>query len=592
LYDPTEYLDRLQEKVGDTYITVEKILQPGEDLPQVWHIQGTSGYDYLNYVNTIFCQTNNQKKFDQIYWNFTGRRTPFSELTAEKKYLILDKSLAGDIDNLATILKQLSSRYRYGNDFTLNGLKRAIAEVLIRFPIYRTYTNAAGVLETDRPYIEEVIQIAKDHAPLLQNELNFIEKLLLLEYDTSLSTTDKEQWLYLVMRLQQYTGPLMAKGVEDTALYVYNRLLSLNEVGGDPEHFGLSLTDFHQFNQTRQARWLHTMNTTSTHDTKRGEDVRARINVLSEIPDEWQQQVQAWSELNAVYKTETKNGVFPDPNDEYALYQTLIGAYPFAEAELDSFTSRIKDFVLKAIREAKLFTTWLRNNPVYEDACLKFVEAVLNPSNPFLQQFLPFQQRIAHYGVLNSLSQTLLKITSPGVPDFYQGTELWDLNLVDPDNRRPIDFEQRRIWLHEIKQRQQNLPDLISELLTHPQDGRLKLFLIVQALKARADYKSVFLDGSYQPLEVSGSHQNHLVAFARIHQSGTLITIAPRFLIDLVQPGQYPLGEQIWEETYVHLPAEFASLNNVITGQSISTDHKLAVGEALQHFPVALLAYC
>ncbi|MBF2046972.1 MAG: malto-oligosyltrehalose synthase [Elainella sp. C42_A2020_010] len=591
LYNPTQYLEWLQEKVGDTYITVEKILQPGEDLPQNWSIQGTSGYDYLNYVNGIFCQTENQAKFDQIYWQFTGRRTPFEELVAEKKQLILDKNLAGDVDNLAVLLKQISNRYRYGNDFTINGLKRAIAEVLTRFPVYRTYTNESGLLESDRIYIEQVIQAAKDHAPLLQHELDFIEKLLLLEYDSFLTSAEKDQWLYLVMRLQQYTGPLMAKGVEDTALYVYNRLLSLNEVGGEPSHFGLSIAEFHDFNRHRQAHWPHTMNATSTHDTKRGEDVRARLNVLSELPQEWQQQVQAWSELNQIHKTQVKQATFPDSNDEYALYQTLVGAYPFVESEQAGFVGRVKDYMLKSIREAKLYTTWLRNNPTYEEACLKFVDAILaTEDNPFLQAFLPFQHGIAHYGVLNSLSQTLLKLTSPGVPDFYQGSELWDLSLVDPDNRRPIDFAQRQTYLAQIKAGiQADVLKLISNLLANPANGKIKLFLIVQALKARNEHRAVFQIGDYQPLEVEGPHKNHIIAFARRHANSTVITIAPRYLTSIVEPGEYPLGS-VWGDTYLQLPDGLAVQQNLITAESLAAEGKILIAQALQHFPVALLA--
>lgn len=593
LYDPTEYLERLQEKVGDVYITVEKILQPGEDLPPIWQIQGTSGYDYLNYVNGIFCQTEHQDQFDEIYWSFTQRLMPFEELVAEKKHLILDKNLAGDIDNLALLLKQVSSRYRYANDFTVNGLKRALAEVLTRFPIYRTYTTVNGLIDADRIYIEQVIQTAKNHAPLLQNELNFIEKLLLLEYDPALSQTEKEQWLYLVMRIQQYTGPLMAKGVEDTALYVYNRLLSLNEVGGEPIHFGIALSEFHDFNRHRQTRWPHAMNATSTHDTKRGEDVRARINVLSELPEEWQQQVKIWSELNRVHKTKAKNATFPDYNDEYALYQTLVGSYPFAAQEQETFVERVKAFMLKAIREAKLHTTWLRNNPAYEEACLKFVEAILAPSdhNPFLQKFLPFQQRIAHYGILNSLSQTLLKLSSPGVPDIYQGAELWDLSLVDPDNRRPVNFEQRQTDLNQIQSGiQTNVLELIADLLSTQEDGRVKLFLLFQALQARCAYPSLFQDGDYQPLVVEGRFKHHIIAFARNDGHSTLLTVVPRFLTRLVQPGEYPLGQEIWQDTCLQLPSgKTAQWKNLLTSQTITSDQQLWVGEALQHFPVALL---
>jgi (1->4)-alpha-D-glucan 1-alpha-D-glucosylmutase len=592
LYDPTQYLERLREKTGDTYITVEKILQIGEDLPNYWQIQGTSGYDYLNYINGIFCQRSNRDRLDEIYRNVTGFRTTFSDIVAEKKHLIIDKNLAGDIDNLSVLLKKIASRYRYGNDFTLNGLKRAIAEVLTRFPVYRTYVNSVGISEQDKSYVCEVIQAAKDSTPLLQNELNFIEKLLLLEYESSLTQAEKDQWLYFVMRMQQYTGPLMAKGVEDTALYVFYRLLSLNEVGGEPDHFGIDLAEFHSFNQHRNNTWTHAMSATSTHDTKRGEDVRARINVLSEIPDEWQQQVRSWMELNRSHKIQRKNSIFPDRNDEYAFYQTLVGAYPFSDSEVDGFSDRVKDYMLKAVREAKVYTAWLRPNTTYEEACTSFVQAVLDNSdnNQFLQEFLPFQQKISYYGIFNSLSQTLLKIVSPGVPDFYQGTELWDLSLVDPDNRRPVDFEQRNSYLSEIKQRiDTDISGLIADLLDTKEDGKIKLFLTHQALKARTKYLDVFQKGEYQPLEVSGKYQDKIIAFARRFSDSTAIAIAPRFLTSLIQPGDLPLGE-IWQDTYINLPPETASQwQDTIADRGIQADGKLQIAAVLKDFPVALL---
>lgn len=593
LYNPTQYLQRLQEKTGDTYITVEKILQPGEDLPPTWCMQGTSGYDYMNFVNSIFCKTGHEERFNQIYANLTGSNPVFEELAIQKKQLLLDKNLAGDIDNLAFLMKKIASKYRYGNDFTINGLKRALAGVLIRFPIYRTYTNADGILESDRPYIETVIQSAKEHFPVLINELNFIEKLMLLQYEDTLTQAEKDQWLYLVMRIQQYTGPLMAKGVEDTALYIYNRLLSLNEVGGNPERFGISVAEFHDFNRERQDRWAYAMSATATHDTKRGEDTRARIHVLSEIPDEWQQQVQRWSALNQVHKTKLKTSLMPDRNDEYAFYQTLVGAFPFHQEEYSSFVGRVKDYMLKAIRESKVYTAWLRQNSAYEEACTNFIEAVLNASEPneFLKEFLPFQQRIAHYGIFNSLSQTLIKITSPGIPDFYQGTELWDLSLVDPDNRRPVDFEQRSSFLSAIQEQLKTDPlNLIQELLAHKEDGRIKLFLTVQALKARREYLNVFQQGAYHPIEVSGKFQDHIIAFAKQDGNTTLLTVAPRFLTSVIQPDEYPLGEQAWADTHLKLPLQASSSwKNLITNQSVKADETLTIGQAFQHFPVALL---
>jgi (1->4)-alpha-D-glucan 1-alpha-D-glucosylmutase len=593
LYDPTQYLERLKEKVGDTYITVEKILQFGEDLPKDWKIEGTSGYDYMTFINGIFCQAENQEKFDQIYAGIIGSDVAFEDIAAEKKHLIIDKNLAGDIDNLAVLLKKISSKYRYSNDFTVNGLKRAIAEVLTRFPIYRTYITSEGISDSDRAYIQDVIQTAKDCTPLLPNELNFIEKLLSLDYDSFLTPAEKEQWLYWVMRIQQYTGPLMAKGVEDTALYVYNRLISLNEVGGEPAHFGISLAEFHQFNQARQATWTYAMSATATHDTKRGEDVRARINVLSEIPEEWQQQVRTWTDLNRTHKVKNKGAVMPSRNDEYLIYQMLVGAFPFDHSELDSFRDRLKDYVIKAIREAKVHTAWLRPNPTYEDACTRFVESILDPSNqnPFLQEFLPFQKQVEHYGIFNSLAQTLLKTASPGIPDFYQGTELWELSMVDPDNRRPVNFEQRKSYLQTIQQQAQtDILGLIDDLLATKEDGRIKLFLTIQVLKARTQYVEVFNQGDYLPLEVSGELQNHIIAFARRSGERTIVAIAPRFLTSLIKPGEYPLGEQVWANSQLQLPANSpSSWKNLISEQPIQTSGVLQIGEALKHFPVALL---
>ncbi|MBD2358345.1 malto-oligosyltrehalose synthase [Tolypothrix sp. FACHB-123] len=593
LYNPTQYLERLQEKMGDVYITVEKILEITEDLPKNWRIEGTSGYDFLNYVNGVFCQAENEKYFDTIYHSFIGSKVDYASLIKSNKHLILEKNLAGDVDNLAILLQNISSKYRYSNDFTINGLKRAIAEILTLFPIYRTYITPDGIHDSDRACIQKVIRQAKEQAPLLQHEMDFIEKLMVLEFDESLTQIERERWLYFVLRMQQYTGPLMAKGVEDTTLYAYNRLLSLNEVGGNPSHFGISLGEFHTFNQKHQANWPHTMNTTATHDTKRGEDVRARLNVLSEIPDEWEQQVNTWSSMNQGHKSQRNGSVMPDRNDEYFLYQTLVGAFPFAEQEQSSFVERVKEYMIKSIREAKVHTAWLRPDSEYEEACTSFVEKVLDSSiaGEFLATFRSFQQQIAEYGIFNSLSQTLIKIAAPGVPDFYQGTELWELSLVDPDNRRPVDFEQRRTYLSAMKEQiKTDILALIEELLTQKNDGRIKLFLTVQALKTRIDYLELFQDGEYLPLEIHGTHANHIIAFARQQENQTAIAIAPRFFTRLIQPGEYPLGESVWQDTHLQLPKGISStLKNAITQQSLAATGTLSIGAALAHFPVALL---
>ncbi|MFM9267654.1 malto-oligosyltrehalose synthase [Tychonema sp. BBK16] len=593
LYDPTEYLKRLREKIGDIYITVEKILEHEEDLPSYWPIEGTSGYDFLNYVNGVFCRCDREQQFSDIYYRFTRLNVPYEQLFIDKKRLILEKNLAGDVDNLAQLLKNISGQSRQGNDFTRHGLEKALAAILTIFPVYRTYINQEGLRESDRIYVKYAIAKAKEQVPLLLKELNFIQTVLLLEAEEILTAEQKEQRRHFVMKLQQLTGPLMAKGIEDTLLYVYYRLLSLNEVGGNPSQFGVSLADFHEFNQHQQAVWPHKMNATATHDTKRGEDVRARINVLSEIPDEWEQQVKSWRELNSAKKVNLVNRMVPDTNDEYFFYQTLIGSFPFEEIENTDFIERIKNYAIKAVREAKVHTAWLRPDNDYENGFMTFIDSVLESGeqNQFLNTFLPFWQKVADYGILNSLSQTLLKITAPGVPDIYQGTEFWDLSHVDPDNRRPVDFQRRIKVLREIKaQATTNILELIEELISTKEDARIKLFLTARILEARKQYLQVFQSGSYQPLEVVGTFKENIIAFARSYEDTTVIVIAPRFLTGIVKPEEMPIGKNIWQDTKLELSEEMPSVwKDAITNQMVESNGQLAIGEALNYFPCALL---
>ncbi|HAX78272.1 MAG TPA: malto-oligosyltrehalose synthase [Cyanobacteria bacterium UBA11372] len=593
LYDPTEYLKRLRHKVGDAYITVEKILELKEKLPESWPIEGTSGYDFLNYVNGIFCQRESEKELTNLYVKFTGLNSDYEEQFIEKKNLIIEKNLAGDVDNLTQILRKIAGQSRRSSDFTINGLKRSLAEVLRVFPVYRTYANGDGLSEQDRSYIEEAIAQARERIPLLVNELNYIEKLLLLQWEESLTEEEKGDRLHFVMRMQQLSGPLMAKGIEDTLFYVYNRHLALNEVGGHPGKFGITVEDLHEFNQHQNVAWPHKMNATATHDTKRGEDVRARLQVLSEIPEEWEKQVKSWSEINLPKKSYVRGKAVPVPNDEYFFYQSLLGAYPFDESENESFLGRVKDYILKSIREAKLHTAWLRPDSDYEAGFLDFVEKVLDASdeNQFMKQFLPFQKWIASYGIFNSLSQTLLKYTSPGVPDTYQGTELWDLSMVDPDNRRPVNYERRIEYLKEIKNKAQtDIHQLLDELLSSKEDGRIKLFLTHKVLQARKENLAVFEQGDYQPLDVVGKYRDCVVAFARSFGDKMAIAVAPRFFTTFVKPGELPLGEQVWADTKLLMPQGVESTwRDAITNQTVSGGDRVAIAQILQHFPVALL---
>jgi len=593
LYDPAGYLEKVRKRAGDGYIVVEKILGLEEALPSSWPVQGTTGYDFMNYLNGLFCVQENEKELNRVYTEFTGLKTPHEQLLSEKRRLIIDKHMGGDVDNLALLLKAISSRDRYGRDITLYGLRRALVEVLTFFPVYRTYIGEVGSTETDLAHIETAVEKAVKHNPALSKELYFIQRFLKLEFEDYLTEEEKTQWIRFTMKIQQLTGPLMAKGFEDTTLYVYNRLLSLNEVGGNPNKFGVSLLEFHGFMEKRRRNWPHSLSATSTHDTKRGEDVRARINVLSEIPKEWEQKLRSWRKINRKKKRKVGGTLVPDRNDEYFFYQTLIGAFPFYESEFHQFKERIKEYIIKAVREAKVHTAWLKADTDYEDAYISFVENILEPSegNPFFHEFFPFQKRIAHYGILNSLSQTLIKISSPGVPDFYQGTELWDLNLVDPDNRRPVDFEKRKEYLKEIRERsEKNILDFITELLSMKEDGRVKFFLIYRALNSRKQHTEPMQDGTYTPLEVRGEFEKNIIAFARNWGQKWAITICPRFLTSLIGDGEYPIGQRIWGGTHVVFPENSPTAwRDAITDQLVEVEDCLFIGEALKHFPVSLL---
>jgi (1->4)-alpha-D-glucan 1-alpha-D-glucosylmutase len=593
LYDPVQYLERLREQVGETYITVEKILELSENLPADWPIQGTSGYEFLNFVNGLFCRAENQEPLTQFYSAFTRLSAEYETLAADKKRLIVEKNLAGDVSNLADRLKRISGQTRLGGDFTAYGLKQALIAVLTLFPVYRTYIASDDVSATDRTVIQTAIAQSKQQVPLLLKELDYIEKLLLCQYEDYLTEAQKADRLQFVMRFQQLTGPLMAKGIEDTLLYSYNRLLSLNEVGGNPSHFGISLPQFHQFNQHKVRYWPHSMNATATHDTKRGEDVRARLNVLSELPAAWSDRVKTWADINADRKPKINGKAVPDRNDEYFLYQTLLGAFPFIESEFLDFVDRVKAYAIKSVREAKVHTAWLRPDRDYEKGYLAFVEAILATpeNNPFLDVFKPFQHQVAEYGMLNSLSQVLLKNAAPGVPDLYQGDEFWDLSLVDPDNRRPVDYQQRITALNYIQEQRShnNILSLIDELLATRTDGRIKLFLTYQLLQVRKAHQDLFQKGDYIPLEVTGALNEHIIAFGRSFNGQMAIAIAPRFLVGLVQPGELPLGQAIWKDTCIQLPQSAPlSWTNAITSQFLRSTALLSVGEALQHFPVAL----
>jgi (1->4)-alpha-D-glucan 1-alpha-D-glucosylmutase len=585
------------------YAVVEKILSEGELLPEDWAVHGTTGYDFLNAVNGLFVRGANRRALQRIYTRFSGAHAGYQDLVNSSKKMIMLVSLSSEINALSHQLERIAKRNRRYRDFTLNGLTFAIREVIACLPAYRTYISGSSDLSArDRSYVETAAARAKRRNPRTAIAIfDFIRDTLLLRNINEFRQEDQPALISFAMKFQQITGPVMAKGVEDTAFYVYNRLVSLNEVGGNPERFGVTVAAFHEQNDRRHKRWPHSLLATSTHDTKRGEDVRARIDVLSELPRDWNEAVTRWGLFNATSKTMVDGEPAPDRNDEYLLYQTLVGAWPFEPVtpkEFAEFRERITAYMLKATREAKVHTSWVNPNDDYDAAMRNFVLRLLpdGADTPFLHDLRALQRRVAYYGHLNSLSQVLLKATSPGVPDTYQGTELWDFSLVDPDNRRPVDFASTTRLLAQLKKRGARSPaSLLQELITHWQDGRIKLYLTAKALNLRKEHPEIFLDGDYLPLRGHGPAEEHVVAYARRRGPAWALVAVPRLVAGLCAPDEAPLGQEVWGDTGVVLPRRAPqSWHNVLTGETLDAARSpramiLSLAEVLRSFPVALL---
>jgi (1->4)-alpha-D-glucan 1-alpha-D-glucosylmutase len=589
LYDPKTYLVRLREKTKEVYTVVEKILESEEKLPAGWPVEGTTGYEYLNYINGLFCYKENERKVTSVYRKFTGFETPFQQLMLIKKQLIIRMRMAGEVERLAFLVEAVSSKDRFGIDITMHGLKRALEEILTYFPIYRTYVNSDEFSKTDRKYIKYVIGQVKKNSPLLNHEVTYIGNLLLQNYNSSFPEEQKKSTLDFIMRFQQLTGPLMAKGFEDTTLYIYNRFISHNEVGGNPGKFGITREEFFRFVNDKARYWPHTLISTSTHDTKRGEDVRARLNILSEIPAEFEAKVKKWNKLNRQFKTMVDGINSPDKNDEYFLYQAMIGSYPFSPEEHDAFITRLKEYIVKSVREGKTHSAWISPNSDYENACTSFVEKILSYdlSGGFLEDFKSLQSKIAFYGMFNSLSQTLLKLTVPGVPDIYQGAEMWDFSMVDPDNRRSVDFDLRIKLLKEIAS-VSNIPDYLQELLKNYPDSRIKMYIIYKVLNVRNKHQELFNYGEFIPLRVSGKYAENIIAFQRKYEEEQLISIVTRFPCSLLRDNT-DWKNINWEDTAITLPDEKLKWEDIFTGEIKESSAYISAGMLLGKFPVNLL---
>jgi (1->4)-alpha-D-glucan 1-alpha-D-glucosylmutase len=564
LRNPEQYLERLAEQTGGVWTVVEKILEPGERLPKTWAVAGTTGYDFLNRLTTLFVDPAGEAPLTELYAELTGEPTDYEQVVITKKNQVMREVLGADVNRLVALFVEVCERHPRHRDYTRDELGEALREVIASFPVYRTYVRAAtgAVRPDDEAHVEKAVGDAAGRRPDIDADLlGFLRDLLLLRIPPATphvtgaapgAVPEHE----LVMRFQQLTGPVMAKGVEDTAFYTFNRFVALNEVGGDPSRFGLSVGEFHDACAEAQRDWPRAMLASSTHDTKRSEDVRARLALLSEIPDRWSAAVRRWVAHNEHHR----RGGWPDRNFEYLLYQILVGAWPLS-------AERAKAYMEKASKEAKQHTSWTDPRPDYDEALGSFVEAVLS-DDEFIDDFTRFVAPLVWPGRVTSLAQALIKLTAPGIPDIYRGTELWDLSLVDPDNRRPVDYDQRRALLGVVGTAS------AEQILARADEGLPKLHVTHQALQLRRERPDAFMSGEYAPLECAGPSADRVVAFAR---GGEVLTVAPRLVMGLAGG---------WGEETVALPK--GRWRDRLTSQEWDGGNAL-VGSVLSQFPVALL---
>jgi len=604
LRDPLGYLRRLQDHLGGAeknlskpfYVVVEKILCGPETLPSEWPVHGTTGYDYLNVANRLFIDPQGTRAIEKVYFRFLQSEPEYQDVLYQKKKLVMATLLGVEMRALGRHLGILAESDRYARDLPRTELAAALVEITACFPIYRTYTRGVSLTREAKRYIESAVAAARVRNPRVSAAcFEFVRDVLLLRDGDHLFPDQREARLTFVMRWQQSTGPIVAKGQEDTVLYVFCPLISLNEVGGDPLPSSTAVPYFNHYIQDRRRVWPAAMNSTATHDTKRGEDVRARINVLSEIPAEWQGHLARWSRLNARKKTYVGAQIAPDRAEEIFLYQTLLGAWPLDDEELAEFRQRMHDYVLKATREAMVHTRWTRPNLPHEHAQIRFLDEIFRDKG-FLADFLPFQRRLAYYGMCNGLALTLLKIFTPGVPDIYQGCDLWDLRLVDPDNRRPVDYQRRIELLDRIEEKSQLSPmELCGELIRNWQDGAIKLYLLWKVLGFRREHRELVLQGQWMPLPAAGARKDNVLAYARRQERSWAIAVVPRFLARAKAPEKWDRMGPFWKSTQVALPQSAPSAwRNILTGESLQCTtqrgHKyLPAGATLANFPVALL---
>jgi (1->4)-alpha-D-glucan 1-alpha-D-glucosylmutase len=604
---PADYLHRLHRLAADDlneelipsslYVVVEKIVLGREMLPDAWPVHGTTGYEFLNQLSGIFVARHRVRRLERIYARFAGRHPSFAETEYAARKQVIETVFTSDLDRLVDMLVAIAESDRRTRDLTPHRLRRGLLEVTAALPVYRTYVNAAGVTPSDREWLADAVRKAdRRNADIESTLFAFIE-------DTILRAPEDPARLAFTLRWQQLTGPVFAKAVEDTAFYRDNLLLSLNEVGGDPAHPGTGIAEFHAANQTRASHTPRGLLATTTHDTKLSEDVRARLNVLSELDDVWQRHLTAWRRWLQRHRTQTSDGAVPDRHDEYRFYQLLIGLWPAdAETPPASLADRLVATMIKSAREARRHTSWVRPNGAYEDGVTTFVRQSLDAtrSAKFVASAASFARTIAAAGMINSLAQVVLKAGSPGVPDFYQGTELWSLRLTDPDNRAVIDLDYRARMLRtlddDLAAAGADRPAIVRRLLDAWPDGAIKMYVTMLALRVRRRLAELFTTGEYASPAVTrdssgGGDQPQVVAIVRRTSAAAALVAAPRFASRLASQGQWPMGEAVWAESAIVLPDELAGVTftDALTGAHVTAENgRVRVADLLRDCPVAL----
>ncbi len=591
LNDPEGYIKQLRILAGtDSYIVVEKILESGEQLPVRWKVQGTTGYDFLAYVNNLLTNNDSYEQLLSFYKSFTGITRGLSDIIYEKKKLILMDRMAGELDNLFRELLSLEliQRSRLKDDGSKK-LKDALAELLIAFPVYRLYSERLPPDEENARILIMVLDEAVERNPSLADQIGIFRELFLDDHHPHPARA--QSVLRFFRRFMQFTGPLMAKGVEDTTMYFYNCFIAHNEVGDAPGAKGITVDEFHRLMVIRQQHWPQAMNSTSTHDTKRGEDVRARLNVISDMPDQWIKNVNQWKALNADKKVKKGDLMVPSDNEEYLIYQTLAGIWPM-HGDIDRrFMERLEDYFIKALREAKMHSAWNDPDTDHEKTVIDFIHRILDPGSEFLSSFMNFTALVILPGIQNSLTQLILKMTCPGIPDIYQGTELWDLSLVDPDNRQPVDYRLRESRLHSMLQEETRDPSAHwKKLGKELRSDDLKLWLTYLLLNERKRYHKLFSLGEYIPLEINGTYSNNFIAFMRKLPSERIIVIVPLHIAAIPHNKNTSCTEIDWQNTSIKLPDDhFGDCIDIIRRTRHELKGEVRINDFADRLPLTVL---